>query len=82
MKSIYSDVMEGLKNEKTKIAQKAINILEEERITGIVEKDGVFWFESHQYGNDCPQYIYEYLIKFIKRKFDLKYLGEIGRKIQ
>lgn len=82
MKSIYNDVMEILKDEKTKIAQKAIDILEEEKVAGIIEKDGVFWFESYQFGNNYPKYIYEYLIKFIKRKFNLKYLGEIGRKIQ
>ena len=81
MKNIYNDVMEMLKEEKSKISKKAFDILDEERIAGIIEKDGAFWFEGYQYG-DCPKYIYEYLIKFIKRKFNLKYLGEIGRKIQ
>ena len=79
MKSIYNDVMKALKEEETKIAQKAFNVLDDERIAGIVEKDGVFWFEAYQSGNDCPQYIYEYLIKFIKRKFGIKYLSEIGK---
>ena len=82
MKNIYNDVMEMLKEEKSKISKKAFGILDEERIAGIIENDGIFWFEGYQYGNDCPKYIYEYLIKFIKRKFNLKYLGEIGRKIQ
>lgn len=74
MKSIYNDVMEILKEEKSKIAKKALDVLNTEGIAGIVEYNGTFWFESYQYGNDCPNYIYKYLIKIIKRKLKLKYL--------
>ena len=74
MKSIYNEVMNLLENETTKISKKAFDVLNKEGIADIVEKDGVFWFESYSSGNDCPDYIYKYLIRFIKRKIKLEYL--------
>lgn len=74
MKSIYRIVMELLKNETTKISQKAYEILNKAGIANIIEYNNVFWFESYSFGNECPNYIYDYLIKFIKRKMSLNYL--------
>lgn len=73
--NLYPDVMALLRKEKTKISKKAYEVLNREGIAGIVSSEyGNFWFESYTYGNDCPQYVYDYLIKFIKRKLKLKYL--------
>lgn len=74
MNSIYYKVMCLVENETTKISQKAYDVLDAEGIADIIEKDGVFWFESYIQGNNCPDYIYDYLIKFVKRKLKLKYL--------
>ena len=74
MNSIYNRVMELLKSETTKISKKALYVLEGEGIANIVQKNGSFWFESYCMGNDCPNYIYDYLIKFIERNLSLKYL--------
>lgn len=74
MKSIYGKVFELLENKNTKIAKKAFDILNEEGIANIIEDNGVFWFETYSFGNSCPNYIYEYLIRFIKRKLTLRYL--------
>lgn len=75
MNSIYYKVMCLVENETTKISQKAFDILNAEGIADIIESNhGTFWFEYYILGNDCPQYIYDYLIKFIKRKLKLKYL--------
>ena len=74
MNSIYHKVMSLLESETTKISQKAYDVLDAEGIADIIEKDGVFWFESYTQGNNCSDYIYDYLIKFVKRKLKLKYL--------
>ena len=74
MNSIYSKVMNLLENETTKISKKAYDVLNAEGIADIVKCNNKFWFESYCIGNDCPDYIYDYLIKFIKRKFCLEYL--------
>lgn len=76
MVSIYSEVINLLKNEKTKISKKALEILDKEGIANITKKNNCFWFESYYMGNDCPNYIYDYLTRFIKRKLNLKYLYE------
>lgn len=76
-KSIYEDVYNMLKDEKTKIAKKAFDILNKEGIAGIIESDGVFWFEYYSMGNSCPEQVYNYLVRFIKKNFNLKYLYEL-----
>lgn len=77
MKSIYNEVMDMVANETTKISEKAFEVLNKEGIADItINGNNVFWFESYSYGNDCPQNIYDYLKRFIKRKFNAKYLYE------
>ena len=77
MKSIYSEVMSMIENETTKISEKAFEVLNKEGIANIIiNENNVFWFESYSCGNNCPQNIYDYLKKFIKRKFNAKYLYE------
>lgn len=77
MQSIYKEVYQLLKTEKTKISQKAYNVLDREGIADIIKNKNVFWFESYTIGNDCCNAVYSYLIKFIKRKMGLKYLYEM-----
>ena len=77
MTSIYEKVFYLLEKETTKISRKAFDILSQESIADIVESDKVFWFESYSYGNACPNYIYDYLVRFIKKKLGLKYLYEL-----
>ena len=81
MTSIYNDVFNLLKSEKTKIAKKAHDVLYREGIADIIKHCDVFWFEFYSRGNDCPQYVYNYLKKFIKRKFNLKYLLEAAENV-
>lgn len=76
MKSIYDEVFAMLEKENTKIGQKAFDVLNRCGIAGIITNGRVFWFEEWSIGNDCPQVVYDYLKRFIKRKFDLKYLYE------
>lgn len=77
MTNIYSEVMEIVRQEKTEIGAQAYEVLDREGICNIVKSDGVFWFEYYVSGNDCPQKIYDYLVKLIKRKMKLDYLYEI-----
>lgn len=77
MKSIYQNVMDLLEKEKTKVSKKTLEVLNREGIAGIVSKNGMFWFESYSRGNNCPKYIYNYLIKFITRKMKLTYLHSV-----
>lgn len=67
---LYND----LQKEKTKIAVKAFDVLNGEGIAGIIEKDGVFWFEYYNRGNDCPDCVYFFLVRYIKKKYGLRYL--------
>ena len=80
MKSIYNDVFKLIEAEKTKIGQRAFNTLNDGygKIANIIEKDGVFWFESYRMGNRCSQAVYDYLKRFIKRKMGLKYLYDVA----
>lgn len=78
MKSIYSDVMDLLEKEKTKISKQALDVLSREGIAGIISYNGKFWFESYSIGNDCPNYIYDYLIKLITRKIGITYLYSVA----
>lgn len=75
--SIYMKVYDMVSNEKTKIGARAFDVLDREGIADIICRDGVFWFEHYQIGNDCPNAVYDYLIRFIKRNFGVKYIGEL-----
>ena len=77
MNNIYGQVFEMVEKETTKIGKKTFNVLNEEGIAGIIEDNGTFWFESYSYGNNCPNIVYDYLIRFIKRKFKLRYLYDL-----
>ena len=76
--SLIPELYEKLEKATTKIARKAFNVLNREGIANIVAdtKNNVFWFESYTMGNDCPNYIYEWLKKYIKREYGFKYLYE------
>lgn len=77
MRSIESEIFGMLEKENTKIGRKAFDVLNRGGIAGIIQKEDIFWFESWQIGNDCPKAVYNYLKRFIKRKFNLKYLYDI-----
>lgn len=79
MKSIYNEVVRMVEKENTKIGKKALEVLDNEDIKGILLKDDVFWFEEYQDENRCSQQVLKYLISFIKRKMNLKYLYEVIR---
>lgn len=72
--SIICDVYDDLKSETTKISQKAFDVLNREDIANIIANGKYFWFEFYSMGNNCPQYIYDYLKRFIKRKYGYTYL--------
>lgn len=73
---INSEVFEKLKAENTKIAQKALNEIDEERVFNITVNRGVFWIECNKF-NHPTDTVYKYLISYIKRKFNLQYLHEL-----
>lgn len=72
--SMYGKLYDDLQAEKTKIAKKAFDVLDREGIAGIITTGKIFWFESYIRGNDCPQCVYDYLKRYIKRKYGYKYL--------
>ena len=76
--SIYMNVYDMVSNEKTKIGARAFDVLNREGIADIICCNDVFWFEHYQIGNDCPNAVYDYLIRFIKRNFCVKYIGELN----
>lgn len=78
MRSMIEQLYADLQDEKFKIAQKALDVLNREGIAGIVTDGTVFWFESYVRGNDCPKYIYDYLKKYIRRKYKLQYLYDVA----
>lgn len=78
IKYLETQLYADLQDEKTKIAKKAWDVLDRNGIKGIQNNGDVFWFESYSYGNDCPQYIYDYLKKYIRRKYKLQYLYDVA----
>lgn len=77
MKHLEYEIFAQLENATTKIAQKVYDVLNREGIPGIIVKDNVFWFEHYSRGNDCPAYVYEWLKKYIKRKYGYDYLYDV-----
>lgn len=76
-KNIFWQVWDLLELENTKIAKKTLDELDEERIFGIyVIRNDVFYFENNRY-NSLTDKCYDYLIKFIKKHFNIRYLYEI-----
>lgn len=80
MKHLEYEIFAQLENSTTKIAQKVYDVLSREGIAGIIVKDNVFWFEHYSRGNDCPAYVYEWLKKYIKRKYGYDYLYDVTPK--
>lgn len=78
IKYLETQLYADLQDEKTKIAKKALDVLDRNGIAGIQNNGDVFWFESYSRGNDCPKYIYDYLKKYIRRKYRLKYLYDVA----
>ena len=78
MRSIYNEVFRLVEAEKTNISKKAFDVLNAEGIADIVENNGVFWFESYQIGNRCSRDVYNYLMRFIKRKMGFIYLYDLN----
>ena len=70
LRQVYAD----LQDETTKISKKAFDVLDREGVADIITNGTVFYFEHYARGNDCPRYIYDYLKKFIQRKYKLIYL--------
>lgn len=75
---LLDEVFADLQKEKTKIAKKAFDILNHDGIAGIDTKGSIFWFEYWARCNDCPQYVYDYLKRFIRRKYGLTYLYDVA----
>lgn len=74
--SLANGIYEKLKRSTTKISQKVFNVLNREGIADIIADpiSKIFWFEEYTRGNNCPQYIYAWLKKFIKREYGYDYL--------
>lgn len=70
--SIEDKLYNDLQYESTRIGQKAFDVLDRQDIAGIITDGKYFWFES--WDNDCPQSVYDYLKRYIKRKYGLEYL--------
>lgn len=75
--SLIPRLWEDLSKENTKIAKKAISVLDREGIKNIMRIDDYFYYEFYAYGETCPEYIYNYLKKFIERKYKIKYLYDV-----
>jgi hypothetical protein len=68
MKSIYKELYEYYKEQKSKIAQKVFDVLNREGIAGIILDKNVFWFESYNRGNSCPLIVYEHIKQHLKKQ--------------
>lgn len=78
-KNIEYEIFEKLENATTKIAQKVFDVLNREGIAGIIAdtRNNVFWFEYYSSGNNCPEYVYQWLKKYIKREYGYNYLYDV-----
>ena len=78
-KNIEYEIFEKLENATTKIAQKVFDILNREGIAGIIAdtRNNVFRFEQYSSGNNCPEYVYQWLKKYIKREYGYNYLYDV-----
>lgn len=76
---LTGEIHSKLENATTKIAKKVYNVLDKDGIAGIVadERNKVFWFEFYTTGNNCPQYVYDWLKKYIKREYGFDYLYDV-----
>ena len=77
MKSIYGELFNHYKNQKTKIGQKVFDVLNREGIKNVIVDGNIFWFEFYTYGNNCPEYVYNHIKKHLEKQgytylFDLE----------
>ena len=73
MDKIFNDkIWELLEKETTKISDKALDELNEERILYFIEHNNVFYTEENRYNPPTNQ-TWEYLKKLIKRELGLSY---------
>ena len=73
MDKIFNDkIWELLEKETTKISDKALDELNEERIFYFIEYNNVFYIEENRYNPPTNQ-TWEYLKKLIKRELGLSY---------
>ena len=73
MDKIFNDkIWELLEKETTKISDKALDELNEERILYFIEYNNVFYIEENRYNPPTNQ-TWEYLKKLIKRELGLSY---------
>ena len=73
MDKIFNNkIWELLEKETTKIADKALDELNEERIFNFIEYNNVFYIEENRYNPPTNQ-TWEYLKKLIKRELGLSY---------
>lgn len=73
MDKIFNDkIWELLEKETTKISDKALDELNEERILYFIEYNNVFYTEENRYNPPTNQ-TWEYLKKLIKRELGLSY---------
>ena len=73
MDKIFNDkIWELLEKETTKISDKALDELNEERIFYFIEYNNVFYTEENRYNPPTNQ-TWEYLKKLIKRELGLSY---------
>lgn len=79
-KIINNKIWEILEKETTKISDKALDELNEERILYFIEYNNVFYIEENRYNPPTNQ-TWEYLKKLIKRELGLSYYIEYTNEL-
>jgi len=71
-KNILRKVWKDLEQKNNKIAFRVINWLDKDKMRGIIlnDRNKYFYFESSY----MPDYVYNYLIKYISKKYKAEYL--------
>lgn len=70
---LFCKVYDDLKGESTLIAQKVFNLLDEEQFNLQLIAPDEWAFEQNTYGK-LPNYAYDFLRKYIPRKYGLSYV--------
>jgi hypothetical protein len=79
-KNIITDLWKYLnKPELNKIELKVFNWLNKDNLGGIILTDNIFYFEKTCSYFLMPNYVHNWLVKWIKNNYGLTYLGDLNK---
>lgn len=69
---ITKDVVKLLRQENTKISKRALDVFNRD-VCWVIRSDNHWWFQKISRYGTIPNYMRDYLIKYLKRKMGLIY---------